>query len=77
MKKLLTLIVCSFFVLGVSAVNQKEEKIPAAAKSRFAVKFPTAQKVKWGVEKPGEYEAEFKRNGALENTKRPRHSRKN
>jgi hypothetical protein len=63
MKKLLALIVCSFFVLGVSAMNQKDEKIPAAAKSGFAAKFPTVQKVKWGIEKPGEFEAEFKLNG--------------
>ena len=59
MKKLLVLIVCLTFVLGVSAMNQKDEKIPAAAKTGFAAKFPTAQKVKWSVEKPGEFEAEF------------------
>jgi hypothetical protein len=59
MKKLLVLIVCSIFVLGVSAMNQKDEKIPAAAKTGFAAKFPTAQKVKWSIEKPGEFEAEF------------------
>lgn len=59
MKKLLVLIVCSIFVLGVSALNQKDEKIPAAVKTGFAAKFPTAQKVKWSVEKEGEFEAEF------------------
>ena len=63
MKKLLVLIVCLTFVLGVSAMNQKDEKIPAATKSGFAAKFPTAQKVKWGIEKPGEFEAEFILNG--------------
>lgn len=63
MKKLLVLFVCMALVVGVSATNQKEEKIPAAAKSGFAAKFPTAQKVKWGVEKPGEFEAEFTLNG--------------
>ena len=63
MKKLLGLIVCAIFVLSVSAVNQKDEKIPATAKSGFAAKFPTAQKVKWSVEKPGEFEAEFTLNG--------------
>ena len=63
MKKLLTLFVCLAFVIGVLAINQKDEKIPAAAKTGFAAKFPTAQKVKWGVEKPGEFEAEFKLNG--------------
>lgn len=63
MKKLLVLLVCIVFVMGVSAMNQKDEKIPAAAKTAFATKFPTAQKVKWGVEKPGEFEAEYTMNG--------------
>lgn len=59
MKKLLVIIVYLTFVLGISAMNQKDEKIPVAAKSGFAAKFPTAQKVKWSIEKPGEFEAEF------------------
>jgi hypothetical protein len=63
MKTLLVLVVCIVFVLGVTAMNQKEEKIPVAAKSGFADKFPAAQKVKWSVEKPGEFEAEYKLNG--------------
>ena len=63
MKKLLVLFICIAFVIGVSAMNQKDEKIPAAAKSGFAAKFPTAEKVKWSVEKPGEFEAEYKLNG--------------
>ena len=63
MKKLLVLLVCIVFVIGVSAMNQKDEKIPAAAKTGFATKFPTAQKVKWSVEKPGEFEAEYTMNG--------------
>ncbi|MGE5395602.1 MAG: PepSY-like domain-containing protein [Candidatus Saccharibacteria bacterium] len=63
MRKLLLLFIIMAFVLGVSALNQKEEKIPAAAKTAFATKFPTAEKVKWSVEKPGEFEAEFKQNG--------------
>lgn len=63
MKELVVLFVCMAFVMGVSAMNQKEEKIPADAKTAFVAKFPTAQKVKWSVEKPGEFEAEFKLNG--------------
>ena len=63
MKKLMILSVCLAFIIGVSAMNQKDEKIPAAAKTGFAAKFPTAQKVKWGVEKSGEFEAEFILNG--------------
>jgi hypothetical protein len=62
MKKLLMLSVCMAFVICVSSMNQKEVQIPAAAKTGFAAKFPTAQKVKWSIEKPGEFEAEFKLN---------------
>ena len=63
MKKLLELFVCLALVIGASAINQKDVKIPAAAKTGFAAKFPTAQKVKWGIEKSGEFEAEFILNG--------------
>ena len=63
MKKLLNLIVCLAFVIGVSAISQKDEKIPAAAKTGFAAKFPTAQKAKWSIEKPGEFEVEYVLNG--------------
>lgn len=63
MKNLLMLFVCLALVTVVSATNQKDEKIPAAAKTGFSAKFPTAQKVKWGVEKPGEFEAEFTLSG--------------
>lgn len=63
MKKLLMLFVCLALVISVSATNQKAEQVPAAAKAGFAAKFPAAQKVKWSVEKPGEFEAEFKLNG--------------
>jgi len=59
MKKLLVLFVCISLVVCVSATNQKDEKIPATAKTGFAAKFPTAQKVKWSIENPGEFEAEF------------------
>ena len=58
MKKLLVCLCCLFFLYVVQAQKTKEE-IPVAAKTAFAAKFPAAQKVKWSVEKPGEYEAEF------------------
>ena len=58
MKKLITLLVCMVFVAFGFAQNPKEET-PAAAKAAFASKYPTAQKVKWSVEKPGEFEVEF------------------
>ena len=58
MKNLLTVLVCMLFVIGTYAQKPKEEA-PAAAKSAFAAKYPAAQKVKWSVEKPGEFEVEF------------------
>lgn len=58
MKKLMTLLICIAFVICGNAQNPKEEA-PAAAKTAFAAKYPTAKKVKWSVEKPGEFEVEF------------------
>jgi hypothetical protein len=58
MKKLLTVLVCMIFIVFTYAQKTKEET-PAKAKSAFATKYPTAQKVKWSVEKPGEFEVEF------------------
>lgn len=58
MKKLMTLLVCMAFVAFSFAQKPKEET-PAAAKTAFTAKYPTAQKVKWSVEKPGEFEVEF------------------
>ena len=58
MKKLMTLLVCMVFVAFSFAQKPKDET-PVAAKTAFAAKYPTAQKVKWSVEKPGEFEVEF------------------
>lgn len=59
MKKLLMSIVCLAFVVSVSAQKPKESKIPAEAKAGFAAKYPAAQKAKWSIEKPGEFEVDF------------------
>ena len=58
MKKLLTVMVCLTFVAFTYA-QKAGENVPAAAKSAFAAKFPAAKKVKWSVEKPGEFEVDF------------------
>lgn len=63
MKKLLTVLVCMIFIVFTYAQKTKEET-PAKAKSAFAAKYPTAQKVKWSIEKPGEFEVEFTLNKA-------------
>ncbi len=63
MKKLLVLFACVVLAVGISAMVQKDDKIPAAAKTGFAAKFPAAQKTKWSIEKPGEFEVEFVLNG--------------
>jgi uncharacterized membrane protein YkoI len=69
MKKIMMLIVFVALFSGSYAQQSKEEKkegkevsVPAAAKSAFATQFPKAEKVKWSLEKPGEYEAEFVQN---------------
>lgn len=58
MKKLITLLVCMVFV-AFSFAQKPKEDTPAVAKAAFATKYPIAQKVKWSVEKPGEFEVEF------------------
>ena len=54
----MTLFVCMVFVVCSYAQKPKEEA-PPAAKASFAANYPTAQKVKWSVEKPGEFEVDF------------------
>ena len=42
--------------------NTKSEKqvvVPEAVKAAFVAKYAKVVKVKWSIEKPGEYEAEF------------------
>lgn len=63
MKKLVWVAICIFFVVSSFSQEKQKEEIPAAAKSGFAAKYPNAGKVKWSIEKPGEYEAKFKLNG--------------
>jgi ribosomal protein S6E (S10) len=69
MKKILMLIVFVALYCSGYAQQSKEDKkegkevnVPAVAKSAFAKQFPNAEKVKWSLEKPGEYEAEFVQN---------------
>lgn len=50
----------SFGLWSVQAQEKsKKIEVPAAVKSAFEAKYPKAEKVNWGVEKPGEFEAEF------------------
>jgi hypothetical protein len=66
MKKTILLAVLAVFMLTLNSQEKKETKkaekqvnVPMAVKKAFAVKFPNAAKVEWGIEKPGQYEAEF------------------
>jgi hypothetical protein len=66
MKKLFLLTICvAFFSIYCVQAQEKSKKVevPAAVKSAFDAKYPKAEKVNWGVEKQGEYEAEFVLNG--------------
>ncbi|MDP4271011.1 MAG: PepSY-like domain-containing protein [Bacteroidota bacterium] len=64
MQKLMFIVMLSVFGLCVYAQktgkeSKKQANVPEVVKKEFAKAFPKAVKVKWGVEKPGEYEAEF------------------
>jgi hypothetical protein len=66
MKKFILLTICAaFFSIYCVQAQEKSKKIevPAAVKSAFEAKYPKAEKVNWGLEKQGEYEAEFVLNG--------------
>ena len=43
-----------------SSEYSKPVTIPEVVKQAFAAQFPAAAKATWSIEKPGEYEAEFK-----------------
>jgi len=61
--------ICFFFgfVLNNSLQQQEQQrgKIPVTILSVFASEFPKAQKVKWSVETPGEFKAEFELYGVV------------
>ena len=63
MKRILVITLCVSLFLSTNAQKPKKEEIPATAKTAFAAKFPKAQKVKWSIEKPGEFEVEYALNG--------------
>jgi hypothetical protein len=64
MKKLFILTICVVY-FGIIYGQEKSIKteVPMIIKSAFDAKYPNAQKVNWGIEKPGEFEAEFVLNG--------------
>jgi hypothetical protein len=55
MKNIIILVVS--ILLSASAIRATE--VPAAVKTAFAQKFPTAKKVKWQKEKTNDFEASF------------------
>ena len=61
MKKLMTFLFCVTLAICSNAQKAKVET-PAAVKAAFSARYPAAQKVKWSIEKPGEFEAEFTQN---------------
>jgi hypothetical protein len=43
----------------IACAQEKKVIIPEVVKKSFTTHFPNATKVEWGLEKPGEFEAEF------------------
>ena len=69
MKKLIILLTTALFLLNGYSQEKKEtskdEKqvvVPDAVKKAFAAQYPKVAKVKWSLEKAGEYEVEFDNN---------------
>jgi hypothetical protein len=66
MKKAILLAVLAVLLLNLQAQETKEAVkpesnfiVPELVKKAFALQYPNATKVEWGIEKPDEYEAEF------------------
>ncbi len=66
MKKVIISAALAVFVLNGYSQEKKEASkshkqlnVPEVVKQAFAAQYPKAAKVKWSLEKPGEYEAEF------------------
>ena len=71
MKKIIISLALALFLFNVYAQEKKEtsepEKqvnAPEAVKKAFVANYPAISKVKWSLEKQGEYEAEFELNKA-------------
>ncbi len=69
MKKTILVALLAMFMLSVNSQEKKETKkaekpvnVPVAVKKAFEAKFPNVAKVEWGMEKAGQYEAEFVQN---------------
>jgi hypothetical protein len=61
MKKTIISIALALLMVSVFA-EEKKVSVPEVVKKSFAAQYPTANQVEWGIEKTGEYEAEFKMN---------------
>jgi hypothetical protein len=61
MKKTFISVGLAMLIVGACA-QEKKVIVPDAVKKAFTAQFTNATKIEWGLEKPGEFEAEFKLN---------------
>jgi Protein of unknown function (DUF2874). len=54
-----SLVICGYSQGKKAIAKANKVNVPEAVMKAFASQFPKAAKVKWSLEKPGEYEAEF------------------
>lgn len=57
-----SLVICGYSQGKKETAKASKVNVPEVVTKAFTNQFPKATKVKWSIEKPGEYEAEFNTN---------------
>lgn len=63
MKNIIFITALALVAFGCSEKEDQEVQVPASVTTAFTTQFPKARRVEWSMEKPGEFEVEFKLSG--------------